>query len=53
MNDELAARAIALFPDSNYLASQWIRAVEYLRRRGIWLLDKEVLRKDQQLREAV
>lgn len=45
----LTARARALFPTKRN-GAKWVIAVRYLKRRGLWLLDKEILRKD--LKEA-
>jgi hypothetical protein len=48
----LTVRALKLFGPSTRNAAHWLRAVRYLRARNLWLLDKEILRKGQQERNA-
>jgi len=45
LGEKMHHRAMELFPESNpaghlYLADRWIEAVEYLRSRRLWRLDR-------------
>lgn len=43
--DELQQRAARLWPDSDYLQREWLRAIAVVRRSSSgWLLDKQVRR---------
>jgi hypothetical protein len=43
--DELQQRAARLWPDSDYLQREWLRAVRVVRQSGGgWLLDRRVAR---------
>lgn len=52
MNKSLTTRARELFEPNRRNAAKWVHAVRYLRRRNLWLLDKEILRKETQQRSA-
>jgi hypothetical protein len=46
MVEPLAQRSVALYPASEYLQREWIRAVKVVRRTsGGWLLDKKAVRR--------
>ena len=47
----LTTRARELFANRRN-AARWVLAVRYLRARNLWLLDKEILRKETQQRSA-
>src|SRR5688572_9697673 len=51
MSQSLTARARQLF-ECRRNGAKWVRAVRYLRSRNLWLLDKEILRKETQQRSA-
>lgn len=48
----LTIRALQLFGPNERNAARWLRAIRYLRARNLWLLDKEILRKETQQRSA-
>lgn len=39
--DDLAQRAARAYPGSRSLQAKWIRSVRWLRKRNLWVLDRQ------------